>query len=112
MACIATHIDDVWRHSELKAKNHNRLMSLTVVFISARLLKSGRLIFKKLGTLITILAESIPEFIVWGVLYVVIWLSFSKKILQKSLKASFYNFSYNSNDNVLKRVHFGWFMVE
>lgn len=42
--CVFTHVSDIVNHNEEIARVHIRIMSVTVIFISLRLLKSGRLI--------------------------------------------------------------------
>jgi hypothetical protein len=78
LVCIGTHIDDIVAHTENKARNHIRVMAVTVILISVRLLKSARVIIPKFGTLVMILYYSIADMIIWFILYLVIWLSFSK----------------------------------
>ena len=43
-ACVFTHIADIVNHLEVIARAHIRLMSVTVVFIALRLLKTGRVL--------------------------------------------------------------------
>jgi hypothetical protein len=43
-ACVGTHIGDIIDHSEILARAHIRVMSITIIFIALRLLKVGRLI--------------------------------------------------------------------
>ena len=78
IACIVTHIDDIRNHTEFKARLHIHIMSATVIVIGLRLLKSSRVLIPKFGTLVMILYYAISDMIIWFMLYMVIWLSFSK----------------------------------
>ncbi len=53
-------------------------MASTVILISLRLLKSARTKSREFGTLVMTLYYSIKHMVTWFILYLVIWLSFSK----------------------------------
>ena len=80
LACIGTHVDDILDHTEYKARLHIRIMAITIIIISVRLLKSSRIIIPQFGTLVMILYYTISDMIIWFILYLVIWLSFSKSL--------------------------------
>ena len=78
LTCIFTHIADLVEHSEYKARTHVRIMSVTVIFISFRLLKVGRIINEEFGTLAVILTYAINDVFVWVLAYLTFLIPFSK----------------------------------
>ena len=89
---IATHIIDITDHSEYHARIHIRCLSATIIFISIRLLKVGRVVNEQFGVLVITLTSSIRDIGVWFGVFIIFLLPFSKFCLQHSL-----NYSWCSN---------------
>ncbi len=68
IVCITTHIEDIRNHTEYKAKLHIHTMSFTVIVISLRILKVGRIVMPKFGTLVMVLYYLIADMIIWFLL--------------------------------------------
>ena len=81
LACIITHIVDIVSHNEAIARAHIRLMSVTVIFISTRLLKTGRVLSEEFGMLVMTLFFVLRDIAVWLVAFVIIWISLSNNFI-------------------------------
>ena len=77
-------MDDIVNHSEYKARTHIRIMSVTVIFISFRLLKVGRIINEDFGTLVVILTYAINDVFIWLLAYLTFLIPFSNFIFISS----------------------------
>jgi hypothetical protein len=104
LAVIFTHVADVVSHTELIAKAHIRIFSVTIVFLAIRVFETGRvinevnivihfllvkkfsklspfLLIKKFGMLVVTLSYTIEKIIVWLIIYFILLLPFSEQIL-------------------------------
>ncbi len=77
-ATICSHIVDVVDHTDYKARVHIRILAITIIFISARLLKVGRVINEQFGILVITLTSIYADVIVWLVIFIAAWIPFSK----------------------------------
>jgi hypothetical protein len=77
IGCISTHIADMIRHTTYLAQTHIRLMAVTVIVVSIRLLKTSQIIVPRFGALVQMLYFSSADMIAWFVLYCAISLAFS-----------------------------------
>ena len=77
LACIFTHVSDIVSHSEYMARTQIRIMSVTIIFISFRLLKVGRIIHEEFGSLVVILTYAVNDVVVWVMAYLTILIPFS-----------------------------------
>ena len=75
---VITHIVDVVNHTEAHAKIHNRTLAITIVVISARLLKVSRVIHEQLGILVITLTSSLRDIVLWFIIFAMAWIPFSK----------------------------------
>ena len=78
LSCIFTHISDIIDHNYYIAKVHNRLTSISFMFLCIRLLKMSRIVIPKLGVLVMVIYYALIEMVTWMVLFGLFWLSFSK----------------------------------
>ena len=78
LTCIITHLDDIRDHTDYKARIHLNVMSINVIVVSIRILKSARIIMPKFGTFVMMLYYTVANMIYWVILYLIILLSFSK----------------------------------
>jgi hypothetical protein len=76
-AVIFTHIADIINHNELIARANVRIMSISNIFISLRLLKVGRIINQDFGMLVITITFVMRDLIVWILSYVTILIPFS-----------------------------------
>ncbi|XP_059144999.1 uncharacterized protein LOC131932143 [Physella acuta] len=60
LVCMATHIADIISHTELLARAHIRLMSITIIFLWLRLMKNARA-FAALGPFIVIVGHILKD---------------------------------------------------
>ncbi len=97
IACIGTHIGDIIYHSTHLAQAHIRLMSITIVIVCFRLLKTSQMLVSHFGTIVQMFIFSLPDIINWFLLFCCIWLPFSvtfwvlyggKQFTEKSLANS------------------------
>ena len=77
LASIFTHVADIVDHKEYIARVHIRIMSITVIFVSFRLLKVGRIIQEEFGSLVVILTYAVNDVVVWVMAYLTILIPFS-----------------------------------
>ena len=78
LTSIFTHVADIVNHNDYIARVHIRIMSVTVIFISFRLLKVGRIINEEFGSLVVILSYAINDVLVWLLAYLTFLIPFSK----------------------------------
>ena len=72
-------IQDIIDHSEYIARVHIRIMSVTLIFVSFRLLKVGRIINEEFGSLVVILTYAVNDILIWVIAYFTLLIPFSKK---------------------------------
>ena len=97
-ACVITHIVDIVDHSEGIARAHIRILAISVIFISIRLLKVGRILNEEFGQLVMTLYFVIGDILVWIITYTIIWIPFSSAfwILFGGTQSTFYDSASNS----------------
>jgi hypothetical protein len=80
MSCYEIlYIQDIIHHSEDIARIHIRIMSVTLIFVSFRLLKVGRIINEEFGSLVVILTYAVNDILIWVIAYFTLLIPFSKK---------------------------------
>ena len=81
IACIATHIADIANHTTYLAQTHIRLMSVTIIIVCVRLLKTSQILVPKFGSVVQMLIFSSSDILAWFALYCALWLPFCNYIL-------------------------------
>ena len=76
-AVIFTHVADIIKHNELIARANVRIMSISNIFISLRLLKVGRIINQDFGMLVITITFVMRDLVVWMLAYITILIPFS-----------------------------------
>ena len=77
ITCIATHVADIVNHTTHLAQVHIRIMSITVVVVCFRLLKTSQILIPHFGTIVQMFIFSLPDIVNWFCLFCCIWLPFS-----------------------------------
>jgi hypothetical protein len=75
---LLNSISDSINHTPFMAQSHIRIMSVTIILLSFRLLKITRVIFTKFGYLVVIIFTAVPDIFYWVVFYAIVWLGFCK----------------------------------
>ena len=78
LACVGTHIDDIVNHTTYKAQLHIRLMSVTIIIVCIRLLKTSQTLFTRFGAIVQMVLFASGDILYWFVLYCFIWLPMSE----------------------------------
>ena len=76
-ASIITHIIDIVHHEEEISKAHNRLLSVTIIIITMRLLKTGRIVNERFGILVMSLVNVIYDLATWTIVFILFWLPYA-----------------------------------
>ena len=74
---MGTHISDIVEHTNYKAQTHIRLMSVTIIVVCLRLLKTSQILIPKFGSLVQVLYFASSDIFGWFFVFACIWLSFS-----------------------------------
>ena len=93
MLVISTHIADVCNHSDEMAMTHARIFSVTLIFISWRILSSAKVLYEAFGLLVVSIELIFKNVVVWFLVYAGIWIPLSKYQKHQDIKSfSFMNF--------------------
>ncbi|RNA28124.1 transient receptor potential cation channel subfamily A member 1-like isoform X3 [Brachionus plicatilis] len=77
IAALGTHLDDILNHSEINARNHIRVTSISVLFVSARVLKNGRILWEPFGMLVMTLYFIVWDIFVWILVFLITLIPFT-----------------------------------
>ncbi|RNA40720.1 transient receptor potential cation channel subfamily A member 1-like isoform X3 [Brachionus plicatilis] len=77
IASLGTHLADILNHSERIARNHIRVTSITVLFVSARVLKNGRILWEPFGMLVMTLYFIVLDIFVWILVFLITLIPFT-----------------------------------
>ncbi|RNA05570.1 transient receptor potential cation channel subfamily V member 3-like isoform X2, partial [Brachionus plicatilis] len=77
IAALGTHLADILNHSEIIARNHIRVTSISVLLVSARVLKNGRILWEPFGMLVMTLYFIVWDIFVWILVFLITLIPFT-----------------------------------